>query len=114
MFDPRKEVRRPDLDQQNAMRDRALGHLLKCTEAGAKDLGCTGASFVLIGIGIWLSETAELDARATSQMLEALAKLYDPNSNDRQRARAEKKRRAAVSRIFAALDVAMADPAGRA
>lgn len=113
MTDPRKTVYRPDADTQNAAREIALAHLIGATEEGAKAIGCTGASFVILGIGIWTSELAELDGRASAQMLRALADLYDPASNHTKKQHAEKKRRAAVSRLFAALDLDMATPAGR-
>ncbi|AET73324.1 hypothetical protein EMVG_00038 [Emiliania huxleyi virus PS401] len=113
-MDPRKPVHRPDNAAQDEARNIAYSHLLAVTEVGAKAVGCTGASFVVMGLGIWAAELAELDARNTSRMLHALADLYDPASNDTKRIKAEKKRRAAVLRLFAAVDLDMAEPGGRA
>lgn len=110
----RKTVRRPDKEEQDRQRALALEYLLAVTEEGSKALGCTGASFVLIGLGIWIEELSELDRRATAQMLRAIADIHDPGSNDIKKAKAEKKRRHAVERIFAALDLVMAEPTGRA
>lgn len=113
-MDPRKTIIRPDQEAQNAMRQIALAHLRAVTEEGAKAIGCTGASFVVMGIAIWGAELAELDARAAAQMMRAIGDLYDPASSAAKKAHAEKKRRAAVTRLFAALDLEMARPEGRA
>lgn len=114
MTDPRKPVHRPDQAAQDAAREVAYEHLLAATEAGAKAIGCTGASFVILGIGIWGSELAELDAKAASQMLRSIADLYDPASNHTKKIQAEKKRRAAVNRLLAAVDLEMSKPEGAA
>lgn len=114
MNDPRKPVVRHSPQQQAADRQLAYDHLCSVTEQGAKALGCTGASFVILGIGIWAQEIAELDPKAAAQMLRSIADIYDPAVNDTGKARAERKRRAAVNRIFNALDLQMAQPGGRA
>lgn len=114
MTDPRKTIHRPDRDAQDAMREIARAHLLAVTEQGSKAIGCTGASFVILGIGMWGAELAELDAKAAGQMLRAIADLYDPASNQAKKIRAEKKRRAAVAKLLSALDLEMAKPEGRA
>lgn len=111
MSDPRKPVITPD--NADYARDVAYKHLAICIKYASKELGCTGASFVLIGIGMWSAEIAELDAAATSQMLAALSVIYDPKSNDTKKAHAERKRLAAVKKIFGSLDLVMADPAGQ-
>ncbi|AVO39608.1 hypothetical protein C6Y53_02185 [Pukyongiella litopenaei] len=67
-----------------------------------------------MGIGIWCSELADLDARATAQLLRAVADIYDPALNDAGKLRAEKNRRSAVNRLLAAVDLDMAAPGGRA
>ena len=113
-MDPRKKVIRPDADAQDAMREIALAHLMSATEAGSKALGCTGASFVVLGISIWGGELAGLDARAAAQMMRAIGDIYDPATSVARKAHAEKKRRAAVNRLFAALDLEMAKPEGQA
>lgn len=114
MADPRKPIHRPDAEQQDRVRRIAHSHLLSVTEEGARAIGCTGASFVILGLGMWTGELAELDRKAAAQMLRALADLYDPASNDARKIRAEKKRRAAVTRLLAAVDLDMAEPGGRA
>lgn len=114
MTDPRKPVFRPDIDANQQFWDSAQAQLLKLTEQGAQAMGCTGVSFVLMGMSIWTSELTELDSKAATQLLRSLADLYDPNTNDTGKARAEKKRRSAVNRIFAAVDLDMSKPAGSA
>ncbi len=88
--------------------------LMAATSEGAKMIGCSGASFVVMGFGIWATELSELDQKATAQMLRSLGDLYDPTSNDRQKRHAEKKRRAAVDKLFAALDLEMNPAQGNA
>ena len=113
-MDPRKPIHRPDEATQSAARDMAYAHLLAVTEEGARSIGCTGASFVIMGMGIWGGELSELHPRAAAQMMRALADIYDPATNPTQKARAEKKRRAAVDKLLAAVDLDMADPRGSA
>lgn len=114
MTDPRKPVHRPQQADQDAARQIAHACLMAATSEGAKMVGCTGASFVIMGIGIWAAELCELDQRAVSKMFEALAVIYDPSANDRQKIKSEKSRRAAVDKIFAALDLEMNPPQGTA
>lgn len=114
MTDPRKPVHHPDAAEQDAARKIAYTHLLAVTEEGAKAVGCTGASFVILGMAIWGSELAELDAKAAAQMLRSIADIYDPTLNATKKMRAEKKRRAAVDRLLAAVDLDMAQPKGSA
>ncbi|WP_422074156.1 hypothetical protein [Tranquillimonas rosea] len=92
----------------------AYAHLQNATQDGATTIGCTGASFVILGLGIWASELVELDPKASARMLRSLADIYDPATNDTKKMHAEKKRRAAVDRILAAVDLDMAQPDGRA
>lgn len=113
-MDPRKPIHRPDEGSQDIIRQIAHAHLMECTTMGAKALGCSGASFVMLGIAIWAAELAELDRRAAAQMLAAIADLYDPASNDTKKRHAEKRRRQAVDRLHAAVDISMAKPAGTA
>jgi len=47
-------------------------------------------------------------------MLRSLADFHDPTTNDTGKVRAEKKRRSAVVKLLAAVDLEMAQPAGRA
>lgn len=114
MNDPRKPIERPDAKRQDMVRRVVHGHLMECTEKGSRALGCTGASFVIIGLGIWAAELSELDQKAAAQMLGAMAVLFDPASNDAQKRRAEKKRQVAVDRLFASLDLEMSTPGGSA
>lgn len=111
-MDPRKPILTPTGESRDQVIQMAHEVLLDATFVGAKVLGCPGASFVTIGMGIWAMELSELDAKATSQMLSALATLYDPKSNHGQKMRAEKRRAAAVKQILSALDLEMATPAG--
>lgn len=114
MSDPRKEVKQLSADEGKAIRDIAQAVMLRATEEGASALGITGASFTLLGLGVWIQEWSELNPRATSKMLRALADLYDPSSNDVKRAFAEKKRSAAVKDLFGTLDLEMKDTKGSA
>ncbi len=113
-MDPRKPVICPDKEAQDAMRQVAYKHLTTATQNGSQDLGCTGASFVIIGISLWLADLNELDPRATSQMLAALSAIYDPKANPAQKARAERRRKAAVDKLFAAVDRMMNSAEGTA
>ena len=114
MNDPRRPIRRPDEQEQERVRNTVHDHLLEITSKGAESIGCTGASFVMMGIGVWAAELAELDQKATAQLLSALGDLYNPASNDGQRRRAEKRRRQAVEKLHAAVDISMATPGGTA
>lgn len=87
-------------------------HLEKFTENAAVELGCTGASVVILGITMTCLELTEVNAAATSKMLLALSVMCDPKSNDAKKARAEKKRAFAIKSIFGSIDLAMADTAG--
>lgn len=114
MTDSRKPVHRPDTATQDVIRDIAHAHLLECTSLGAAAIGCSGASFSIIALGILAAEMAELDPRAAAQMLTALGDLYDPATSVTKKAHAEKRRQHAVTRIHAAVDIAMAQSAGTA
>ena len=111
-MDPRKTVFTPEEDRQSEIYSFAHSVLLAATEEGAKAIGCTGASFVLMGIGIWASELCELDAQATAQFYRAIGDLYDPASDETKKKHAEKRRITAVRKLFAALDLEMANAAG--
>tara|TARA_R100001086_G_scaffold239581_1_gene165097 strand:- start:319 stop:666 length:348 start_codon:yes stop_codon:yes gene_type:complete len=115
MTDPRKPVHTPETEQANAAaRKVALDILADATLTGARALGCTGASFVLMGIGIWGRELCELDAKATAQMFRAIGDIYDQASNHTKLLNAEKRRKTAVRKLFAALDLEMANTEGSA
>jgi hypothetical protein len=114
MADPRKPVHQPDPNAQDSVREIAYRHLLAVTELGAREIGCSGASFVMIGLGIWAAELHDLDPKAAAQLLRSLATLYDPKASDNQKRAAEKKRHAAVTRLHAAVDLDMATPKGEA
>lgn len=109
-----KPVQTLDPDAARQARDTIHAYLLAATEEGAKAVGCTGASFVTSGLGIWAGELAELDPKATAQFLRAVADIFDPDVKPQGKARAERKRAAAVRRLLAAVDLAMAEPTGRA
>lgn len=113
MTDPRKHVLRLDVDQGSTVLDTVHEHLVAATEKGARAIGATGASFVVIGMGVWAAELGELDGRASAKYLRALADLFDPTSNDNRKRRAEKDRSQAVTALFAALDLRMAEVRGR-
>lgn len=87
MADPRKPILRPDDREQDRIRKIAYQHLLKATDAGAQELGCTGATFVVLCMGLWIMELAEVDQKATASMLAALATLHDPAASKTKGAR---------------------------
>ena len=114
MFDPRKTVRSPAPEYGKEILDQVHQVLLASTELGAKQIGATGCSFVIIGMGVWAAELSTLDGRASAKYLRALADLFDPRTNDGQKRRAEKVRSQAVRELYAALDLEMATVGGRA
>jgi hypothetical protein len=109
----RKPVHTLEQDAARQARNTIHAYLLAATEQGAKAVGCTGASFVTSGLGIWAWELAELDPKATAQFLRAVADIFDPEVKPQGKARAEKKRAAAVRKLLAAVDLDMATPGGR-
>lgn len=113
-MDIRKPIQRPDSATQDAMRQTIHGFLLEATERGSRATGMTGISFVLAGMTVWAGELAELDQRALSKWFEALSVLYDPSTNDTQKAKAEKRRRAAAKNLFTAVDLEMNETQGSA
>lgn len=112
MADPRKHVRSPAPEHQREILDTVHRHLMAATQAGAEAMGASGASFVIVGMGVWTVELAELDARATAKYLRALADIFDPRTNDGQKRRAEQDRSQAVRALYAALDLTMAEAKG--
>ncbi len=112
MNDPRKPIKSLTDGTADHLRSIAHDKMLDMTSVGAKAVGCTGASFVFLGLGIWAEELAELDPKAAVQFFSAVAVLIDPNANHAKKLRAEKKRAAAVKSLFAAVDLDMANLAG--
>lgn len=114
MSDPRKPVVRYGTDKSQQATSIAYKHLLRATENGASELGTSGASFVVLGLGIWATELAEINPMAASKMLAALSVIYDPKSKPQAKERAERHRRASVEKIFSAVDMALTETEGRA
>lgn len=112
MTDPRKPVRSPAPEHQRDILDAVHRRLLEATAVGAQEIGATGASFVIIGVGVWAAELTELDGVATARYFRALADLFDPRTNDGQKRRAEKDRSQAVRALYASLDLQMAETQG--
>lgn len=110
----RKPVFTPTPEQQQAIVNAVQKRLCAATAAGAQETGGTGASFVIIGIGVWAAELAELDGNATAKFFRAVADIFDPRTNDAQKRRADKDRSQAVRALYAALDLDMADVGGHA
>ncbi len=111
MADPRKPVLTPSDPQETS--SVVLKYLLVATELGSREIGATGASFVLIGMGVWSRELYDLDGKAAAKFLHSLGTLFDPKSNDGQKRRAEQDRAQAVRALLAAVDLDMAKEAGR-
>lgn len=114
MTDPRKPVITPSPERQQALINAVHQRLLAATAAGAAETGGTGAAFVIIGIGVWAAELAELDGKATAKFFRAIADIFDPRTNDAQKHRADKDRSQAVRALYAALDLEMAEVDGHA
>lgn len=110
----RKTVITPTGADAAELRAKLHALLVTATEECARELKITGFSFVTNSMGLWMSELAELDARATAQFLHALADIADPATNPTKNARAEKRRAAAVRRLSAAVDLDMTKPEGTA
>jgi len=114
MADPRKPIMQPDEAESVRLHKIAYDHLRECTKKGAQATGTTGASFVILGLAIWTDELAELDYRATAQMLDALTILYDPKAPPKKKEHAERRRRAAVAKLLAQVDLDMNSTEGSA
>lgn len=114
MADVRKPVASVDGVEAASLNEAVHRHLLAATEKGAKEIGCSGLSFVLIAMGSLTNELHELDPRATCKFLAALRIIFDPRATPRQKAYAEKKRAAAVRSLMAALDLQMNPKQGSA
>ena len=114
MSDPRRPINTFSGDDANEIRKVAYDHLLECTNNGARAIGCTGVSFVLLGLSLWISEIYELDEAAGRKFLVALATLYDSKATPAKKTAAERSRREAVKSILEAVDLDMAETAGTA
>lgn len=114
MTDPRKGTLHRAGAAGDVTRDIVHAHLLECTSLGARAVGCTGASFVTMGMGIWAAELAELDGRATAILLRALSDIMDPKNKPATKAEAENRRQYAVKQLHLAVDMKMTRPEGRA
>lgn len=112
--DPRKRVERPEGTHADLVRLAVHDILITATSEGCKATGVSGASFVLIGLGTWIMELAEVEPAATAKMLRALADYYDPASPEIAKTYAETRRKEAVDAIFAAADLDMAKAEGSA
>ncbi len=112
MADPRKVVISPAPEHQREILDAVHDVLHGATHVAGDRLGMSGCAFVIIGMGIWAVELAELDGRASAKYLRSLADLFDPASNDGRKRRAEKDRSQAVRALYAALDLTMAEAEG--
>lgn len=113
-MDPRKTIRRPGVEEQISARATAHQVLLAATITACDELKCSGISFIIMGTNLWLMELAELDPRATIKMLDAMSVLIDPKASDTKKEWAEKKRKAAVDKLFAAADLMTSQAEGKA
>lgn len=113
MLDPRQTVHHPAEDRQEFIRRTVHAHLVECTENASNVLGCSGASFVMMAIGIWVAELSEVDRAKTAELLNALAD-FAIAEDDHSEATAERRRRAAVEDLHHAVDLAMSEHAGSA
>lgn len=82
--------------EEPGQREFVLGEvnrfLVEATLRGSESIGCTGVSFVLMGIGSWFRELAELDPRNTAQYFRTLAVLADPTTSRAAKLKAEQRR----------------------
>lgn len=113
MTDPRKPIKHALDDRGDIVRDIVHGHLIECTGHGTRALGCSGASFVTMGMGLWAAELAELDGKASAAFLRSLADIVDPASKPPARIRAEEYRKCAVRKLMVAVDLMMNPSEGR-
>lgn len=104
----KKPIYRPQGAERTAVREQIHNVLLAVTEAGAKAIGCTGASFVTSSMGIWMAELAELDGKSTAKFMAALSVIADPTASHAKKTAAENKRRAAVEKLMQAVNLDMA------
>lgn len=98
---PDRYRRLEDPDQRAFVRSEINRFLVDATKAGCESIGCTGVSFVLMGMAYWSEEIVELDPALAARYLRQLALIYDPKSNHQKRTRAELKRRDLFKQICA-------------
>lgn len=115
MSDPRKPTLTPETRQQaDETRKVILSQLYQCTQRGCTRLGCSGVSFVTMGMGLWTAELAKLDGRAAAKLMRALADMFDPESSIETKDQAEQDRSDAARELHIALDLLIAEEGGTA
>lgn len=114
MTDPRKPIVTPDPDDQQAVAQVFDMHLMACADNIAVDLGITGISAVVMGVGFWAADLSDVDRGTTAEMLRALADVIDPQTTADGRLAASRRRATAAARLLAAHDLATSQLSGRA
>ncbi|MEN5275808.1 hypothetical protein ABE527_02550 [Brucella sp. TWI432] len=114
MTDPRKTVVRPSAQGQVQILKDVEDLLLEATAAAAQRLGMSGASFVMIGMGVWAAELAEVNGPSSAKFIRALGTIFDPDASPMQKEAAEVERSKALHEIYATVDMLTSTPAGRA
>lgn len=92
-----------DPAQAHFVREEVRRLLMVATEQGSESLEASGVSFVLMGMGVWAGELAEADPDLAPVYLRALADIFDPNTSDLRKAKAETKRREAFQAFCSAV-----------
>lgn len=85
--------------QREFVRSEMNRFLVEATERGCESIGCTGISFVLMGVGSWFRELCEIDPAVTAQYFRTLAVIADPKASESTKQKAEARR----TRLFKAL-----------
>lgn len=115
MSDPRKPTLTPETRQQaDETRKVILDQLYLCTQRGCTRLGCSGVSFVTMGMGLWAAELSQLDGSAAAKLMRALAAMFDPDSSAEAKDQAEQDRSDAARELHVALDLLIAQEEGAA
>lgn len=112
-MDPRKPIRTLDRADSEAAIARIYPILLAACRMGADELGTSSASFMNIAMAAWAREFAEVSPADAAQYFRAMGDLLDPTASEGKRARASRRRRAALSRLLARMDLEMSEPEGR-
>lgn len=91
----------------------AMHQLLhRFTASGCDELDISPISFVVIACRMWLEELSRLDPQETSNMLDALARWYDPAVPDSVEPEIAADVQRAVMALFARYDLVTAEVQG--
>lgn len=86
--------------------------LYSATMEASQELKMSGISFVLIGIRLWASEMATVDAKSASQFFHYMATIHDPDSDEEAKAKAHNAMLQASKDLFRSAELFSADTKG--